>query len=114
VIGRAAVQPDADMKIDLLESLHPPGTAAVNDLTGPGMIRIIADVLNKQVARRPDVPFKRQCRFEDRIECMLARKPGDGEHPVERPVFIQSSRPGKLDVRIVAVAGNFAGSGGEA
>jgi hypothetical protein len=43
-------------------------------------------------------PLQRQCRLEGRTECVLARKPDDGEHPVERPVFTESRRPRELNV----------------
>src|ERR1700678_887328 len=113
MIGRTAIQPEAGMKIELLKSCHSPGAAAVEDLAGPRMVGIVADVLDKQVAGRPQVTLERQGRFEGRIDCVLAREPCDSEHTVERPVVTDPARPRELDVRIGAVAGNFAGAGRE-
>jgi hypothetical protein len=43
------------MKIQLLESRHSPGAAGVGNLAGPHVVWIVANVLYKQVSRRPEV-----------------------------------------------------------
>ena len=99
MIWRTAVQPEADVKIELLKPRHPPGAAAVENLTGPRVIGIFADVLHKQVARRPEFMFQRQSRLEGRINCVLVRELGDGEHTVQRPIVSESSRPRGTECR---------------
>ena len=53
VVWGTAIEPKAGVKIELLKSCHPPGAAAVEDLTGSRVVGIVADILDEQVARRP-------------------------------------------------------------
>jgi hypothetical protein len=69
---------------------------------GSCVVGIVPNVLQKQVARRPQVPLRRQCRLECRIDYVLARKPGDSEGPVGQTVVTESPRPGELNVKTQA------------
>jgi hypothetical protein len=51
------------VKIDLLPSGKPIGTSGVDDLARPAVVRVIANILDKQVPLGTDVPFRDKRRF---------------------------------------------------
>jgi hypothetical protein len=69
VIWRTAIQSEADVKIELLESCHSPG-AAVEDLVGSRVLGIVADILDEQVARQATT----SARTSDLILCWLVNQ----------------------------------------
>src|SRR6266851_9200921 len=102
------------MKIDLLSSGKPIGTAGVDDLARPAVVRIIANVFDEEVGVGPNFPLHDKRRFGDRIALRLVQKPELCEHATEAPTASDFPRPRKLDIRIITVTRDPARPGGEA
>jgi hypothetical protein len=73
------------MKIDLLSSGKPIGTAGVDDLARSAVVRIIANVFDEQVGVDANFSLYDKRRFGDRIVLRLTRKPELCEHSTEAP-----------------------------
>ena len=101
------------MKIDLLPSDKLIGTTGVDDLARSAVVRVIANIFDKQVRVGTDVPFHDKRRFGDRI-ALLTRKLELCEHATEAPTASDLPRPRKLDIRFVPMTGDAARPGGEA
>lgn len=102
------------VKIDLLSSGKPISTAGVDDLARPAVVRVIANVFDKQVGVGADFPLDDKRRFGDRIALRLTGEPELCEHTTETPAACDLSRPRKLDIRIITVTRDPARPGGEA
>jgi hypothetical protein len=73
------------MKIDLLSSGKPIGTAGVDDLARSAVDRIIANVFDEQVGVGANLPLHDKRRFGDRIALRLTRESELCEHTTEAP-----------------------------
>jgi hypothetical protein len=62
------------VEVDLLSGSTPIGGAGIDDFGGARVVRVIANVLDKQVGVGTDFLFHDKRRFGDRI-ALLARKP---------------------------------------
>ena len=102
------------MKIDLLSSGKPIGTAEVDDLARPAVVRVIANVFDEQVGVGANFALYDKRRFGDRIALRLTREPKLCEHTTETPTASDLPRPRKLDIRIITVTRDPACPGGEA
>src|ERR1700719_3974727 len=102
------------MKIDLLRSGKPIGTAGVDDLAWPAVVRVIAHVFDKQIGVGADFPLDDKRRFGDRIALRLTREPELCEHATETPTSSDLPRPRKLDIRVITVTRDPARPGGDA
>ena len=101
------------MKIDLLSSGKPIGTAGVDELIRPAVGRVIANVFDKQVGVGANVPLYDKRRFGDRIALRLTRKPEPREHATEAPAASDLSRPRKLDIGVISMPRDPARPGGK-
>ena len=63
------------VKIDLLSRGKPISTAGVDDLARPAVVRVIANVFDKQVGVGADFPLDDKRRFGDRIALRLTGEP---------------------------------------
>ena len=81
---------------------------------GPAVVRVIANVFDKQIGVGADFPLYDKRRFGDRIALRLTRKPELCEHTAEAPTASDLPRPGKLDIRVITVTRDPARPGGEA
>jgi hypothetical protein len=63
------------VKIDLLSSGKPIGTASVDDLARPAVVWVIANVFDEQVGVGANFPLYDKRRFGDRIALRLVQKP---------------------------------------
>ncbi len=102
------------MKIDLLSSGKPIGTAGVDNLARSAVVRIITNVFDKEVGVGPNFSLYDKRRFGDRIALRLTREPKLCEHTTETPTASDLPRPRKLDIRIITVPRDPACPGGEA
>src|ERR1700730_15804792 len=102
------------MKIDLLSSGKPIGTAGVDDLARSAVVRIIANVFDEQVGVGANFSLYDKRRFGDRIVLHLTRKPELCEHSTEAPTAPDLPRPRKLHIRIITVTRDPARPGGDA
>src|SRR5580700_3509921 len=84
IARRSVGQPEPCVKIDLLSGGKPIGPTGVDDLARSAVVRVIANIFDKQVRVGTDVPFHDKRRFGDRI-ALLTRKPELCEHATEAP-----------------------------
>src|SRR5215472_16844898 len=77
------------------------------------MVRVIADIFDKQIRVGTDVPFHDERRSRDRT-ALLARKPELCEHAIEAPTPSDLPRPRELDIRIITRTRDPARPRGEA
>src|SRR5256885_1237023 len=102
------------MKIDLLSSDKPIGSAGVDDLARLAVVRVIANVFDEEVSVGANLPLYDRRRFGDRIALRLTRPPKLCEHTTETPAASDLPRPRKLDIRIITVTRDPARPGGKA
>ena len=101
------------MKIDLLRGSKSICTAGVDELARRAVVRVIANILHKQIGVSANFPLHDKRRVGDRV-ALLTRKPELREHATEAPTPSDLPRPRKLDIRIILVTGNATRAGGEA
>jgi hypothetical protein len=102
------------MKIDLLSSGKPIGTAGVDDLARHAVVRVIANVFDEQVGVGANFALYDKRRFGDRIALQLTREPELCEHTTEAPTASDLPRPRELDIRIITVTRDPACPAGDA
>src|SRR6266481_1331046 len=101
------------MKIDLLSSGKPIGTAGVDNLARSAVVRIITNVFDKEVSVGANFALYDKRRFGDRIALRLTREPELCEHTTEAPTASDLPRPRELDIRVINVTRDPACPGGE-
>ena len=80
----------------------------------PAVVRVIANVFDKQIGVGADFPLYDKRRFGDRIALRLTRERELCENTTETPPSSDLPRPGKLDIRVISVTRDPARAGGEA
>jgi hypothetical protein len=103
VIGRCGRKTKAAMKVELLMRRRLVCRAEIDHVLGTAALGKGAGIFDVGVPGRRKLSVKIRTGLARQISPGSVRWPHQGEHSGSRPVFYQSTRPGQLDGRIIAM-----------